>query len=101
MIRLIAFSDYRHDSAKLIQVSLALTAPIIRLICLIRREKSGRRLTTSPVSHEKLFTSLNTNTINETYSFTFNNIFVIEEGGRSREEGDMLSCITLEFHFLS
>ena len=45
----------------------------IRLICLIRREKSGRRLTTSPVSHEKLFTSLNTNTINETYSFIFNN----------------------------
>ncbi len=39
MIRLIAFSDYRHDSAKLIQVSLALTAPIIRLISLIRREK--------------------------------------------------------------
>ena len=29
-IRLIAFSDYRHDSAKLIQASLALAAPIIR-----------------------------------------------------------------------
>jgi len=25
----------------------------------------------------------------------------IEEGGRSREEGDMLSCLTLYFHFLS
>ena len=29
-IRLIAFSDFRHDSAKLIQASLALAAPIIR-----------------------------------------------------------------------
>jgi hypothetical protein len=28
-ICLIAFSDYRHDSAKLIQASLALAAPII------------------------------------------------------------------------
>ena len=30
IISLIAFSDYRHDSTKLIQASFALAAPIIR-----------------------------------------------------------------------